>query len=603
MRPRTSAIVLLALFLRPTAFFAAEPEAKDMTAELGAKLDPFFATLAGKEARFHIRFAGEHLREKGAIEVSSFDGAFVLAVDHKEYPLRLERTADRTLLVVPGHKVAFEGTGAVSGPDNLDPQGITSRLIGQGTAAFPFLLVLSSASGKMAAAALTNLAGLKTEDGSTWTLAGVAGARIVFGAKSPSLEVTAGSTRVEVHKLEPPSSAPAAAVPEGFRKVAVDRTELERVLARGVRRALEVLAPSAALAAPPQEARNVPGGELRWKDGQRLIILKGTPREVGEAHGKLLPEEMRRCADSVTSLVGVVGTVRNGTWFLDDLRAAYKRLEPFLTEDWKAEVDGLADGAGVTRDEARLANIFPELFHCSGFALFGKATAGGKLYHGRVLDYMTEIGLQDAAGLFVVAVKGKIPFASVGYAGFIGSVSGMNARQISLGEMGGRGEGKWDGVPMATLMRRALEECQTLDEVKKLWSESKRTCEYYYVFADGKIPDAVGVGATPEKIEFIKPGDTHPLLGEGIPDAVVLSAGDRLKELQKRVKENHGKIDAEKAMWLMSRPVAMRSNLHNVLFVPQDLVLYVSHADRKEIAANRPYVKFDLAPLFKGAQD
>lgn len=81
---------------------------------------------------------------------------------------------------------------------------------------------------------------------------------------------------------------------------------------------------------------------------------------------------------------------------------------------------------------------------------------------------------------------------------------------------------------MATLMRRALEECTTLDQVKKLWAESPRTCEYYYVFADGKDRAAVGVSATPEEIQFVAPGEAHPLLGEGIRDAVVLSAGTRL---------------------------------------------------------------------------
>ena len=99
----------------------------------------------------------------------------------------------------------------------------------------------------------------------------------------------------------------------------------------------------------------------------------------------------------------------------------------------------------------------------------------------------------------------------------IGSVSGMNARGISLGEMGGRGEGQWDGVPMATLMRRAMEECTTLDEVTDLWTRSPRTCEYYYVFADGKTRRSVGVAATPERIELVWPGEGHELLGAGIP--------------------------------------------------------------------------------------
>jgi hypothetical protein len=257
----------------------------------------------------------------------------------------------------------------------------------------------------------------------------------------------------------------------------------------------------------------------------------------------------------------------------------------------------MAQAIGVSAEEAQLANIFPELFHCSGFALWGSATAGGKLYHGRVLDYMTLVGLQDAATTFILSPDSKHSFANIGYAGFIGSVSGMNDQQISLGEMGGRGEGNWDGVPMATLMRRALEECSTLDEVKTLWNQSPRTCEYYYVFADGKIPSAVGVAATPEKIEFIEPGAGHELLGDGIRDAVVMSAGERLKTLRQRVNDNLGVIDEQRAMWLMSRPVAMKSNLHNVLFVPQDGVFYVTNASHKQIAAEREYVRYDLKQL------
>ena len=65
----------------------------------------------------------------------------------------------------------------------------------------------------------------------------------------------------------------------------------------------------------------------------------------------------------------------------------------------------------------------------------------------------------------MVAPEGKRAFVNVGYAGFVGSVTGMNEAQVSLGEMGGRGEGHWDGVPMANLMRRGLEECGSLAEV------------------------------------------------------------------------------------------------------------------------------------------
>ncbi len=46
----------------------------------------------------------------------------------------------------------------------------------------------------------------------------------------------------------------------------------------------------------------------------------------------------------------------------------------------------------------------------------------------------------------------------------------------------------------------------------------------------------------------------------------------------------------------------MASNLHDVLFVPGDLVRWVAHADRKDIASSRPYVRFDLREILKGIE-
>ena len=37
---------------------------------------------------------------------------------------------------------------------------------------------------------------------------------------------------------------------------------------------------------------------------------------------------------------------------------------------------------------------------------------------------------------------------------------------------------------------------KTLADAMRLFRETKRTCEYYYVISDGKGPSAVAVGAT-----------------------------------------------------------------------------------------------------------
>ena len=155
---------------------------------------------------------------------------------------------------------------------------------------------------------------------------------------------------------------------------------------------------------------------------------------------------------------------------------------------------------------------------------------------------------------------------------------------------------------MGFLLRRVLEEADTLDEAVGVFKNNPRTCEYYYVVSDGKIPDARGLACTPEKIDVIKPGEAHPQLPTPVKNCVLLSAKDRYVELVKRVKEHYGKIDVAQAIDLMLRPVAMKSNLHDVLFAPQSYDLWVAVAKRHEPACFQPYVHYNLKAVLDLAQ-
>ncbi|MBP87262.1 MAG: peptidase C45 acyl-coenzyme A:6-aminopenicillanic acid acyl-transferase [Planctomycetaceae bacterium] len=584
---------LLVLVFSTTVVAADAPLLVDNLAPI---LSPLLSGTRGFSLRAEIEIpdgADKHTIKLDLDQID--DDSFDLAIEHQDYAVAIRRRADRTEFVLPKHNKTFVGRGEINGKDSLRPLGITQRLVGSGTKLSTYLPLVTNGDPQVVALLLTGI--LKVQyDHQTESWSNQKEVSLRFSEPGVvSLEV--GDVRVRLRAGNVTKTHAEVAAKQTHEIVEIDRIELERQLVRGVRRAFEILAPSAKLTLPAKSERKVANGELRWINGQRIALLRGTPEEIGQAHGQLLKKEARRCIDSVLYTFGTAETIRSGSWFRHELESAYERLAPYIPEDHKRETRAMAASLQLEPRLIETLNVFPELFHCSGFAVFGKATKDGKLYHGRVLDYMTTIGLQDAATTFIVAVDDKIPFANIGYAGFIGSVSGMNSQAISLGEMGGRGEGEWDGVPMATLMRRALEECSTLDEVKQLWTTNPRTCEYFYVFADGKTNDAVGVSATPGAVEFIAPGQAHERLGEGIEDAVVLSAGDRLKTLRSRVQERYGEIDVEVAKWLMSRPVAMQSNLHNVLFVPQDGLLYVANADHKHPAAERPYVRLDLRAL------
>ena len=565
---------------------------------------PFVDVIAGRTSQFTlsgtIRMPIDDKPQSVTIRLVRFDDvSFDLALTHDDYAVEIRRRDDVTVLLLPRHSVAYVGRGlAGASRESLQPAGIMKQLVSlQSELAAPARLIATLPAEAVELSlgwVAEELNAVQDPKSGRWTLTDrsllqfPAAGTAVYRKDDVEVSLTVTSD----------VSVPVSELPD-VKTVDISRAELERTLVRGVHRATEILKPAMSLRKPSQVDRKTACGQLRWIDGHRVALLSGTPQQIGDAHGRLLKAETMRCIESVLYTFGTVHVIRTGRWFRHDLEEAYASLQPHIPERHKQETRALAAAVELPVETAAVLNVFPELFHCSGFAVFGSATADGKLYHGRVLDYMTTIGLQDAATTFIVKPDGLIPFANVGYAGFIGSVSGMNSKAVSLGEMGGRGEGRWDGVPMATLMRRALEECSDLDEVMTLWKDSPRTCEYYYVFADGKTNQAVGVAAVPESIEFIFPGESHERLGTGIKDAVVLSAGSRLEKLRERVMDRHGDIDADIGQWLMSRPVAMQSNLHNVLFVPADGLFYVANASHSKPAAEQPYVKLNLPELLK----
>lgn len=342
-------------------------------------------------------------------------------------------------------------------------------------------------------------------------------------------------------------------------------------------------------------------GRLEQQDGTQVLFLKGTPEEMGRQHGVLMRRQVRDLVDKVLFGVGVGSSFEKGRWFFGEIEDCQARIVPFVDPRQIREMDALAAAAGLEAQEVRLANFFPELFHCSGFAVYGQATVDGRLYHGRVLDYLRGVGLEPNATVIVNQPDQGHAWVNIGYAGFVGSVTAMNEKHLSIGEMGGRGEGNWDGKPMAQLVREVMEQAATLDEAIAIMRRGPRTCEYYYVIADGNTRQAVGIAATPTTFEVIRPGEAHPRLPHAIADAVLLSAGDRYEELARRVQANHGKLDADGARRLMDRPVAMNSNIHSALFAPETLDFWVANADSKNVASHCRYTHYNLAELLRSA--
>ncbi len=341
-------------------------------------------------------------------------------------------------------------------------------------------------------------------------------------------------------------------------------------------------------------------GWLETIDGYPVLHLKGSPYEMGYQHGALLKQSIREnfrniLEDPKNASYKVAGTTVKPR-FLIETAVFFER--PYVPKKYFEELEGLAAGAEMKYDDIEDANFLPEMFHCSGFAVMNSATTDGTLYHGRVLDYSVTWHLQDHAVLIVCEPDGGTPFVNVSFAGFIGCVTGMNARHISIGEMGGAGQGHWAGVPMPLLVREALEKAGDLDAAVAVFRDHPRTCQYFYVIADGNTNRAVGMECTWDKLRTIEPGQPDPLLPHPVKDCVLLSAGKRYEELARRAEAGVGKFDAESARHLMDCGVAGHGNLHDVLFAPATTKFWVANASSDgKPAADQPYHAFQLTEL------
>jgi hypothetical protein len=375
-----------------------------------------------------------------------------------------------------------------------------------------------------------------------------------------------------------------------------------KLLLTGGMAALGLAAVVAAGAAEPAYqvvARDPAGHGVLWQsEGKRFMVVEGTPEQMGTAHGTMLARQAKRLAERAVFVVGAVDTLASGVWFLDRMEEIQRRTMPYIPPRFVAECDALSKAAGISTRDGRFANLLPERFHCTGVALRGKATRDGRVLHARVLDYMRDIQLQESALVGVFIPQGHHTWMTLGYAGFVGTVTAMNEQGLAIGEMGGGGQGHWDGVPMSLLLRDVMERAGNVEEALAILRQSPRTCQYYYVISD-PTGALAAVEATPEQLRVLRPGDQDPRLPP-IPDDVVLISGrGRAEVLCQRIREHYGTIDAAMLTELIKRPVAMASNLHDAVFSPQTREMLFADAGQKTNACDEPYHHASLPDLVR----
>ena len=264
-------------------------------------------------------------------------------------------------------------------------------------------------------------------------------------------------------------------------------------------------------------------------------------------------------------------------------------------------------------------------------AAWGKATKDRRLVHARNLDWNINAGIQNYAVVFVVRPQGKHAFVNVAWAGFIGVLTGINDQQLSIGQVGAETRDvTLRGEPMTFLMRRVMEQAETLEQAAEIIGSARRTVGVNYVIADAGNRRGIAVETTHSYARVFTdddPAEHGVPYAKPIKDAVLradTAMDPRIRDQQTashgnpaqpgleapggsayevrylksaaEISQRYGAIDPEVARHI-ARSVAPPSNVQSVVFAWPEL--WVANAQGLVPAAKTDYVRLDLEALLR----
>jgi hypothetical protein len=337
-------------------------------------------------------------------------------------------------------------------------------------------------------------------------------------------------------------------------------------------------------------------------DGFRVVEIAGAPYARGRQHGAALRPEIRELRERLFRDIIFRRGRAMGTAFSGVLYGILTRMHPFVPRELRAEMRGVADGAGIAYRDVLLLNCFDDVLHtlgqlnpmlapimqhrfvaqvlgragalgrfaCSSFVLTGAKSAAGGPLHGRNLDYAVHDDfidpdkavprtLREGVTVFVVRPERGEPFASVAWPGFVGLVTAMNGAGLSLACMTSTVPRETpNGMPLLLLYRLAAQYARSLDECEWLLRGARRTIGNNLSVASAREDDGRLFEFTPRRFGAVRPREgllratnhfQHSWLAEEQVGWVVSSSESRLARLGELFHREHfGAVDARAAL-------------------------------------------------------
>jgi hypothetical protein len=341
-------------------------------------------------------------------------------------------------------------------------------------------------------------------------------------------------------------------------------------------------------------------GELKYINGLPVLIVEGTPAEMGKQIGKLTAGPLRRLICFPRDFLRSAGYAKAWPVLITMARGMLAQFPA----DYRRELEALVEGSGLEYDLAVAGNTFPDIRKIGGCATLiveGKRSATGGPLFGRNLDYPTLGYLHKYSLVTVYRQPGKHAFVSIGFPGLVGCLSGMNDAGLAVATLevysARDGSTPFDprGVPYALCYRRILEECATVAEAEKLLRPMRRTTRNNLAICDkdgGAVFEITPKSVVVRRADHgICPCTNHFCTRE-------LSTGVRCRRFalleKSQAVDKLGLADVARKMDAVNQNLL---TLQTMIFEPAALRLHLAIGECP--ASNLPLKRLDLAPLFK----
>jgi hypothetical protein len=362
---------------------------------------------------------------------------------------------------------------------------------------------------------------------------------------------------------------------------------------------LSLLTPSAARAAPFKFPEAKHGkGELKYMGGLPVLVVEGSPEEIGTQIGKLAMAPAARLVHLLDPYIKEQGLEK----LLPLVKRAGKGLFKRFPEAYRKEAEAMARASGIDLDLIILANTITDLQKiagCSALTVSAARSATGAPMVGRNWDFSPLGNLHEYSLVVVHRPTGKRAFAFVTFPGLLMGGSAINdaGLVIASNEITEANDGSAKflsrGMPLAVGLRRLMEECDSVAAVEKLLRPIHPTCMCTLIAADRK--DAAVFEITTRSLEVRRPQRglcicTNHFCTKALAVSTVCP---RFAALEKA--RDLPKLTLKDVAQKMHEANQGEATMQTMVFEPVALKLHLSLG--KGPASGRPLKELDLAAL------